>query len=259
MRDFTLGKYCELCEDILDSGYKVFTVQSYLQKRPGSDFVILRHDVDSKPQKALKMAEMESQMGISSTYYFRSTKSVFIPKIIEKVYAKGHEIGYHYEVLSKAQGNFKEAIRLFERELDEFKKICDIDTICMHGSVLSRYDNRTLWNLYDFRDFGIIGEAYLSMGENFHYFSDTGWEWSNKHKMRDIMPFKKDELFVSSTADLTGAIINNKLNNIYLLVHPGNWADSFHNWCHILIENKVFNIGKELLRFMNYHEDRKSY
>ncbi len=259
MRDFTLGRYCELCENVLENGYKVFTVQSYLQKHPESNFVILRHDVDSKPQKALKMAELESQMGISSTYYFRSTKSVFIPKIIEKVYAKGHEIGYHYEVLSKAQGDFKEAIRLFERELNEFKKICDIDTICMHGSVLSKYDNRTLWNHYDFRDFGIAGEAYLSMGENFHYFSDTGWEWSNKHKLRDIMPFMRDELPISSTADLTGAMINNKLNNIYLLVHPGNWADSFRNWCHILIENKVFNIGKEFLRFANYHEDRKSY
>jgi hypothetical protein len=33
----------------------------------------------------------------------------------------------------------------------------------MHGSVLSKYDNRDLES-YDYRDFGISAEAYLSLG-----------------------------------------------------------------------------------------------
>ena len=43
--------------------------------------------------------EIERELGISGTYYFRSTKEVFKAEIM-------HEIGYHYEVLDKAKGNF---------------------------------------------------------------------------------------------------------------------------------------------------------
>jgi len=44
----------------------------------------------------------------------------------------GHEIGYHYEVLSKANGDYETAVELFEQELSEFRKITDVKTICMH-------------------------------------------------------------------------------------------------------------------------------
>jgi hypothetical protein len=161
-RDFTIEKYEELCESMIDSGYEIFTVKSYLQRHPASGFVILRHDVDSRPWMALKMAELESRLGINSTYYFRYTRNIFDPEIIKQIEDRGHEIGYHYEVLSKAGGNYEEAINLFKFELNEFKKICDINTICMHGSVLSKYDNKKLWNIYSFRDLDIDGEAYLS-------------------------------------------------------------------------------------------------
>ena len=43
--------------------------------------------------------EIERELGISGTYYFRTTKEVFKAEIM-------HEIGYHYEVLDKAKGNF---------------------------------------------------------------------------------------------------------------------------------------------------------
>lgn len=256
-RDFTFEIYHRLCQNIIDSGYEVHTVENYLRKRPQSGFVILRHDVDSRPEKALKIAEIESKMNVKSTYYFRFTKDIFIPEIIERIRSLGHEVGYHYEVLSRTHGNFEDAIKLFKYELGEFNKICKINTICMHGSVLSVHDNRELWNLYDFRDFDIAGEAYLSVGEDLHYFSDTGWEWSERHKMRDILPFNNGGPQVSTTDDLQDVIINNKLKNIYLLVHPGNWACSSCDWYQILIKNKIFNLGKGLLRSVNYYEGHK--
>ena len=65
-------------------------------------------------------------------------------------------------------------------------RITDVKTICMHGSPLSRYDNRDLWNRYDFKDCWIVGEAYLSI-KDVNYFSDTGRSWNWKNKMRDFM------------------------------------------------------------------------
>lgn len=45
----------------------------------------------------------------------------------------------------------------------------------MHGNPLSPRDNRELWKKYKFKDFGIIGEAYLSIDFNeVSYFTDTG-------------------------------------------------------------------------------------
>ena len=68
--DFTLQKYKELCEAILKE-YTPLTIESYLMKKPSGKLVILRHDVDRKPETALRMAKMEKYLGITSTYYFR--------------------------------------------------------------------------------------------------------------------------------------------------------------------------------------------
>ena len=71
-RDFTLSKYRELCKVFLKSGYNTIAVQEYIQGQAVEPFVILRHDVDRRPEMALEMAGMEKDMGIRATYYFRS-------------------------------------------------------------------------------------------------------------------------------------------------------------------------------------------
>ncbi len=256
IRDFTLERYEELCNEIVTSGYDVLNVNGYMQGNPKSGCVVIRHDVDSRPWMALKMARIERNWDISSTYYFRFVKGIFDPAIIREISDLGHEIGYHYEVLSKARGNYERAIELFEYELAQFREICSIDTICMHGSVLSKYDNRDLWRIYDYRDFDISAEAYLSLGNDLCYLSDTGWEWNKKHKLRDLMPLKDGELSVkepsiNSTSELFDIIHNNKINRIYLLVHPGNWTDNFYDWYYIMMKNKFFNAGKRILRLAN--------
>jgi len=49
MRDFTMGKYEDLCLALLGSGYTPLTVYSYLkgQKKKNNKLVVLRHDIDS--------------------------------------------------------------------------------------------------------------------------------------------------------------------------------------------------------------------
>jgi hypothetical protein len=103
MLDFTLEKYKDLCLALLDSGYTPLAVYSYLtgKQRNNKKLIVLRHDIDRKPENALRMAELEHELGIQSTYYFR-VPYTFKPEIIGKIHDLGHEIGYHYEVLSKA-------------------------------------------------------------------------------------------------------------------------------------------------------------
>jgi tetratricopeptide (TPR) repeat protein len=161
--DFTLDKYEDLLRFLRDN-YEIYTVERYLVERPAGDFVILRHDVDRSPKNALKMAELESKLGVKSTYYFRYPYT-FKPEIIKRIKELEHEVGYHYETLSQAKGDYEMALELFKQALEEFGKIAEVKTICMHGSPLSKYDNRDLWKKYDFREFGILGEAYLSIND----------------------------------------------------------------------------------------------
>ncbi len=100
--DFTLSRYKDLCATLLDSGYVPLTVYSYLKRQNNNNkLAVLRHDIDRKAMNALKMAELEHEVGLTATYYFRFPYT-FNPDIIRKIRGLGQEVGYHYEVLSKA-------------------------------------------------------------------------------------------------------------------------------------------------------------
>ena len=226
-------------------------MSDYIHNNPISEqYLLMRHDIDRMPMNALNIARIENEFGIKSTYYFRKNNNVFCPEILREIEDMGHEIGYHYEVLSKTKEDYEKAIDLFEKELAEFRKICDIKTICMHGRPLSRYDNRDLWKNYDFRDFGIIGEAYLSCGNEVNYYSDTGRSWSSKNNIRDIMPGNKKTIIADTTDDIIDLIKNNKLDNIYILTHPERWSSNNFNWVISYLNDFIFNTGKKTLTML---------
>ena len=179
----------------------------------------MRHDVDKRPEQSLVFARLQGELDIRATYYFRIKPESFDPRVIEQISALGHEIGYHYENLSlveremkreKGKGNkgkggrsqqsavgkeineyeaelFERGIESFERNLARLRQVADIKTICMHGSPLSKWDSRLLWDRYDYRDYGIIGEPYFDIDfETVAYYTDTGRRWDGeKVSIRD--------------------------------------------------------------------------
>lgn len=250
--DYTIKKYMELCRAIAEN-YKCLTFSEYLSNSNfKNNFIVLRHDVDRMPANALKAAVVEHELNINSTYYFRTNKSVFKPEIIEKIASLGHEIGYHYECLDKANGNFEEAIRIFEEDLKKFRKICDVKTICMHGNPLTKYDNRDLWKKYDFKDFGILGETYLSLGGDIAYFSDTGRNWGKEYKIKDYNvnlnnKINYSEVNIRTTDDLINLIKNQKFNKLCILTHPERWSKNLMEWIAYFIFDKGVQ-GFKILR-----------
>jgi len=180
MRDFTLKNYKELLATIFDYGYSITSLRNYLlDNNPGDKLVIFRHDVDRKPINALNMAKLENELGIKASYYFRIVKESFDENIIKEVVKLGHEIGYHYEDLSLAKGNFKKAIKSFEKNLNKFRQFYPLITICMHGSPLSQWDNRQIWSKYNYLNYGIIGEPYFDIDfSEVLYLTDTGRKWN---------------------------------------------------------------------------------
>jgi hypothetical protein len=221
-RDFTLDTY-RLLLDVMES-YEVLTVRRYLEERPKSGFIILRHDVDRFPKNALKMARLEASRNIFSTYYFRVSRRIE-KNIIREIADLGHEVGYHYEVLSKANGDYEQAIRLFESELGCLRTVCDIKTISMHGKPLSKWDNSQLWNEHSFTPFRVIGDGMLSI-RNVPYFTDAGRSWDGSNNLRDHLKDEKDIRGFNNTFQLLDNIIKHKNDFYYLNIHPERWASS---------------------------------
>ena len=114
--DFKFSVYQELCNTIVTSRYNFFRIIDYINNSKSHNTeksLILRHDVDKNPKKALQMAKIEKKYDICSTYYFRIKDKIFNEDYIKEISDMGHEIGYHYECLSDAKGDFDVAIKLF--------------------------------------------------------------------------------------------------------------------------------------------------
>jgi hypothetical protein len=248
-KDFTIHKFRSLCEAVA-SNYPTITMAEYFEGSHPDRFVLMRHDVDRMPGHALETAKIEQELGIRSTYYFRAIKSTFKPELMKQIEDMGHEVGYHYEDLSVANGDHEKAIELFASNLERFRKICNVKTICMHGRPLSKYDNRDLWKSYDFEDYGIIGEAYLSAGEELNYFSDTGRSWGNKNSLRDFIPSSNLNNSSSNTDELIKSINQKNMINFYILSHSERWSLNAINWSAYLTFDLLVNFAKKSIKMI---------
>jgi hypothetical protein len=275
--DFTLKTYQSLLKSLLEQNYAFQTFQEYLEK-PKSKTIILRHDVDKLPKNSLQFAQIQHKLGIKGSYYFRIVPQSFVPEIIEKIASLGHEIGYHYEDIDLAvkssqfkvsSSKFQEkdvvekAIELFEKNLIELRKYFPVNTICMHGSPLSKYDNKLLWKYYNYKDFGIIGEPYFDVDfSNVLYFTDTGRKWDGaKVSIRDKVANHKSQitpenyrdhklptLLFHSTNDIIKAATKKQLpNQIMFTFHPQRWTDKPLPWVKELLLQNTKNAAKYFL------------
>jgi len=109
MPDFTLDKYRQLLQTLLDAGFAFLPFNKYLEE-PLEKTVILRHDVDDLPLNSLKTTQIEHEKGIKGSCYFRIVSQSNKPEIMRRIAELGHEIGYHYEDLSLCKGNMVDAI-----------------------------------------------------------------------------------------------------------------------------------------------------
>jgi len=250
MRDFSYQIYLNLIQRLRGAGYGFQTLAAFIEA-PKSKVVILRHDVDLRNWAALRLAKLEHSMGISSTYYFRMTKQSYDPGMIKEIAGMGHEIGYHYEDLTSANGDPETAIKSFRNNLAKLSELYPVQTICMHGRSGSQYDNRDLWKDYDYRDFGIICEPYIDIDYNkVLYLSDTGRRWNGyKVSLRDKVESEYDFDFCA-TRDIIDNI-SRLPDQILITAHPEQWTDNLPEWLFV----KLFAFSHTLYK-MHYRNKR---
>ena len=220
--DFTLKIYQSLLSALRRAGYTFRTFEEFLSVPADGKVVILRHDIDKRPENALRLAQIEHASGVKASYYIRVVKGTWNEEIIEQIVALGHEMSYHYEDLTITKGNYEKAFEHFKVHLAEIRRFYPAKTVCMHGSPLSRWDNRKLWEKYNYREAGIIGEPYFDVDyTKVLYITDTGRAWNKTGaSVRDKVEGGL-ELKVKNTRRLITLIGNDELpEKLIINTHP---------------------------------------
>ena len=223
-------------------------MEDYLDN-PAPKTLILRHDVDKLPQNSLRTAEMQNRLGVKGTYYFRVTPGSYHPKVIAAIAKLGHEIGYHYEDLTICKGNVAKAHEHFKVWLEKFKTFYPVRTICMHGSPMTKWDNKDLWKEYNYKDLGIIGEPYFDLDFNkMLYITDTGRRFDGaKVSVRDKVKTQLCHDF-KSTEDIIKGLDQDKLSNeVMLTLHPQRWTNASFGWFKELVMQNIKNVVKRFI------------
>lgn len=260
MRDFSLDIYRDLLETLQKQGYALISYSDYCRNDVitglrDHKFVILRHDVDAKPQNSLRTAQIEHSIGAKATYYFRVGKESNNPEVIRAIVKLGHEIGYHYEDMSLCNGNPQSAFTHFQTWLEYFRQYYAVETICMHGAPTSKYDSKDLWKHYGYKELGIIGEPYLDTDfSDVFYLTDTGRCWDGyKVSVRDKIPGFQDAwtaagLTWHTTPELINAIENGKLPaHVMITTHPQRWTNNTVEWLHEAVMQSLKNCIKRII------------
>ena len=253
MKDFTLDIYSRLLKSLLQAGYQFLTFEEWCVRQETVKAIVLRHDVDRKPERSLTMAQLEAGLGIKATYYFRIVPQSNQPNYIQAIARLGHEIGYHYEDFSLADGNSTVAYEKYKANLAYFRTFYPVKTISMHGSSASRYDNRDIWKTYEYHKEGIIGEPYFDFinRNDVLYFTDTGRCWDgDKFNVRDkrLNTVQQSQPKVHTTVQLI-KWIENSANQLPVMIntHPQRWTDNKTEWILEYITQNVKNLIKKII------------
>ena len=214
--------------------------------------------MDLRAANSLITAQIEYELNIRASYYFRVIEQSNQPDIIRAIADLEHEIGYHYEDMSITDGDIEKALAHFEKWLNYFRTFYPVATICMHGAPTSRYDGRELWKTKSYRDFGIIGEPYFDINfDRVFYLTDTGRQWDGyRVSVRDKVKQQDEWIRAGRTFHSTDQIIRSLTDGSYkqkigaavmVTTHPQRWTDHPLLWTKEYVSQSAKNIVKRLL------------
>lgn len=256
MMDFTIEKYSLLLKALHEAGYNsVLRFKDTMERQ-----VMLRHDVDIRPQNSLVTARIEADGGMNAIYYFRAVRESWDEGIIREIEAMGHEIGYHYESLTTSKGNVEQAYADFCANYSRLSQLLgyQVRTICMHGSPRSDYDSRDIWKTYDYKALGIDYEPYFDTDwSRTLYLTDTGRRWDGyRMSVRDKIAgwqeqWESEGLRFHQTDDIITFLYSDKANlskgveRILITTHPQRWSSTKWSWFKELVTQNVKNRLKQ--------------
>jgi len=226
-----LFSYRQLLEGLLDAGYVFITVRDFaslVSSQANLDhrrLVVLRQDVDTDPATSRAMWQIEKQLRVQSTRYFRLGTLDF--DFMKEIAATGSEASYHYEELSSfakrrrlksaaaVRAALPEIRDVFAKNLEQLRQRTGLpmDTVASHGDFVNRrlgVINKEILDNADFRaKVRIRHECY-----------DTAVCSAVRSRHSD-RPFP--ELW-DTYSPLIAA--EQQISMIYVLLHPRHWRSN---------------------------------
>jgi len=269
---FTYKKWEMFCAALALRNRKSITAENILEHIQEEQYIVLKHDVETKVKKAYKMAVIEQKYGHRGSYYVQAyllndQKNI---KLLQQMKRMGHEISYHHDVMDSNQGNTGHALQEFESNKNLFEKNgFQIKTVCQHGNPLVERKGYT--SNRDFFRNSVIQNKYTDIADimvdfpqkantQYLYYSDTGRKFK-----RIFDPFTND--IVNSddknisfeNLDELSRYMENDANHI-ISVHPHRWTR--FSMVHVM-KNAIFKmikfIAKQLFRIKIFKKIMSRY
>jgi hypothetical protein len=203
--DFTFDNYRRLLLLTISKGFQfILHKDEFVESRKD---IIWRHDVEFEPDIALKMAEIESSLGIRASYFFQLHSSYYnlfdehYRAVFKQIIDLGHHVGLHFDcrywrITDEAQLN--DYIRL---DVDYLKKNfnVEIDTFSFHNTTSFTH------SCIQYKYGGLINVYSSYFKDHYKYCGDSLGYW-RFDRLEDVLN-------------------DDSVQHLQVLTHDANWSD----------------------------------
>lgn len=233
---FTYNRWDEFCKYLVGKELKSIPTKEITPDV--SQYVVLKHDVETDVAKAYKLATIEHKYGHRGSYYVQAylmhdEKNIRMLREMQKM---GHEISYHYDVMDSCKGDLDKAVTEFYENKQVFEKNgFKIETVCQHGNPVAERigytSNRDFFRSEKVRGLypgikDVMVNLKSDVPTEYIYFSDAG----RKFKMiydplnNDIINSDDKNIAYDDLNAVLGALSTESGNIIS--THPHRWCGS---------------------------------
>ncbi len=202
MTDFTEARYRVL----LERARARFCMCKFGDELAGKGIALWRHDIDFSPQRALAVARIEAELGLTSSYFVLLGSAFYNPfepavrDLLREIAGLGHEIGLHYDAASLDGSTAAHADRIaFEAEALKRQVQANIRAFSLHNPSVSP-DVQLDAAHYG----GLFNASAAGFRAQFTYVSDSNGRW----RFRSLHEVVEDPA----------------VSRLYALTHPEWWT-----------------------------------
>ncbi len=216
-----------------------------------SAFTIIRHDVEFSVVRAYKLALMEAELNVSSTFFFQCISNAYNitsqenRKIIRSIQDMGHSIGLHLYISHVIEQDWD----MVFHELCSQKQI--LENITEKKTDIFAFHRPAKWVLENRSDIidgmiNIYGESFFEFSttqKHIKYLADSMHRWNFGHPLE-----------------------NHKFEKFQINTHPDEWTnqglDEYENFKSLIDEHSkefMFTIDNECKHFKPYLERFSKY
>jgi len=252
---FIYSHWKKFCKEVSDK-YNCIRVDEIPSQTLESDWVAIKHDVETNTRKALKIAQIENKYNIRATYYVQSYLLTDNADILKEISDLGHEVSYHYDVLDSNNGNFEAAIEEFSDTISKFKSHGFlVNTVCPHGNPIMRregwhsnkdfFRNKRIVSLYP-KIFDVVVHAREIIKSNFLYISDAGYGWKLIGNVDENDINNIGDMDIHGLSAMLKLISNNK--KVIISSHPHRWSSNRSKFYSQIILFKFLKWSAKLVK-----------